>query len=97
MDEIQKIEKWSDVVKAEWDADTRFKRNMHVVILGSAPLLIQQGLTESLAGRFELIPVRPWSYTEMKTAFGWNLDQYIYYGGYPGSATLIAEPERWGS
>ncbi|OGT44207.1 MAG: AAA family ATPase [Gammaproteobacteria bacterium RIFCSPHIGHO2_12_FULL_40_19] len=97
LDEIQKIEKWSDVVKAEWDADTRFKRNVHLIILGSAPLLIQQGLTESLAGRFELIPVRPWSYIEMKTAFGWTLDQYIYYGGYPGSAVLITEPERWAS
>src|SRR3990167_560167 len=95
LDEIQKIEKWSDVVKAEWDADTRFKRNVHLIILGSAPLLIQQGLTESLAGRFEIIPVRPWSYLEMQNAFSWNLDQYIYYGGYPGSATLINEPSRW--
>src|SRR3989338_2265903 len=95
LDEIQKITQWSTVVKAEWDADTRFLRNIHVVILGSAPLLIQQGLTESLAGRFEIIPVRPWSYLEMQNAFSWNLDQYIYYGGYPGSATLINEPSRW--
>lgn len=95
LDEIQKIEQWSTIVKAEWDADTQHQRDIQVVILGSAPLLIQQGLTESLAGRFELISVRPWSYLEMKDAFGWNIQQYIYYGGYPGSASLITEPDRW--
>lgn len=95
LDEIQKIEQWSSAVKAEWDSDTRLKKNIHVVILGSAPLLIQKGLTESLAGRFEIIPVRSWSYTEMKTAFQWNVNQYIYYGGYPGSASLIPESDRW--
>ncbi|OGT32967.1 MAG: AAA family ATPase [Gammaproteobacteria bacterium RIFCSPHIGHO2_02_FULL_39_13] len=95
LDEIQKIAQWSTAVKAEWDADTHHQRNIHLVILGSAPLLIQQGLTESLAGRFELIAVRPWSYLEMKNAFGWDLQHYIYFGGYPGSAPLISEPERW--
>ncbi|OGT26942.1 MAG: AAA family ATPase [Gammaproteobacteria bacterium RIFCSPLOWO2_02_FULL_42_14] len=95
LDEIQKIEQWSTIVKAEWDADTRHQRNLQVIILGSAPLLIQQGLTESLAGRFELISVRPWSYLEMKNAFGWSLEQYVYYGGYPGSAPLIEESDRW--
>lgn len=95
LDEIQKITQWSTVVKAEWDRDTQLKRNIHVVILGSAPLLIQQGLTESLAGRFELIPVRSWSYAEMKAAFQWDVNHYIYYGGYPGSAPLINEPGRF--
>ncbi|OGT36678.1 MAG: AAA family ATPase [Gammaproteobacteria bacterium RIFCSPHIGHO2_12_FULL_38_14] len=95
LDEIQKISQWSSVIKAEWDADTRFKRNIQVMILGSAPLLIQHGLTESLAGRFEIIPVRAWSYQEMYEAFHWNLDQYIFYGGYPSTAELISEPERF--
>ena len=88
LDEIQKIEQWSTIVKAEWDADTRHQRNLQVIILGSAPLLIQQGLTESLAGRFELISVRPWSYLEMKNAFGWSLEQYVYYGGIQKPALL---------
>jgi hypothetical protein len=95
LDEIQKIPGWSETVKRLWDADTAAKLGLHVVILGSAPLLVQSGLSESLTGRFEIIRVPHWSLTEMTGAFGWSLDQYIYYGGYPGSAPLIGEPERW--
>jgi predicted AAA+ superfamily ATPase len=95
LDEVQKVSDWSNVVKLLWDADTHSGLPLKVVLLGSAPLLIQHGLTESLAGRFELIPVPHWSFTEMREAFDWNLEQYIFYGAYPGSADLIASPERW--
>ncbi len=95
LDEIQKIPGWSETVKSLWDADTAAKLPLHVVVLGSAPLLMQSGLSESLAGRFEVIRVPHWSFAEMRQAFGWSLDQYIYYGGYPGAAPLIEEPERW--
>lgn len=95
IDEIQKIANWSEVVKKEWDRDTREKRNLKVLLLGSSRLLLQQGLTESLAGRFELIRMGHWSYREMKEAFGWTLDQYIYYGGYPGTAPLVSNEVRW--
>lgn len=95
IDEIQKIDNWSEVVKKEWDRDTRERRNLKVLLLGSSRMLIQRGLTESLAGRFELIRMGHWSYTEMKEAFGWSLDQYIYYGGYPGTAPLVADEVRW--
>jgi len=66
-----------------------------VVLLGSAPLLIAQGLTESLAGRFETIVLPHWSFAEMRAAFGWSLDEFVFYGGYPGAAPLMGEPERW--
>lgn len=95
LDEIQKVTGWSEVVKKLWDNDTRKKIALKVVLLGSAPLLIQRGLTESLAGRFETIPVTHWSYAEMQKAFGWDVDRFIYFGGYPGAADLIAEPQRW--
>lgn len=95
LDEIQKIKEWSTIVKRLWDEDTRAKRGLKVLILGSAPLLIQHGLSESLAGRFEIIPVRHWSLAEMQKAFGWDCEQYIYYGGYPGAAPLIQEEIRW--
>lgn len=95
LDEVQKIGTWSDIVKRLWDEDTATGIALQVLLLGSSPLLLQTGLTESLAGRFELIPVAHWSYSEMKAAFGWNLEQYIFYGGYPGSAELIGEPRRW--
>jgi uncharacterized protein len=95
LDEVQKVPDWSRVVKLLWDADTHAECSLKVVLLGSAPLLIQQGLTESLAGRFEVIPVPHWSYTEMHEAFGWTLEQYVFYGAYPGAADLIIEPERW--
>ncbi len=95
LDEIQKIPGWSETVKRLWDEDTRKKCPLQVVVLGSAPLLITQGLSESLAGRFEVIPLSHWSFTEMQAAFGWSLEEYLFHGGYPGAAPLIGEPERW--
>ena len=95
LDEIQKIPGWSETVKRLWDEDTRARRPLKVVVLGSAPLLIAQGLTESLAGRFETLAVSHWSLAEMRAAFGWSLDEYVFHGGYPGAAPLIGEPERW--
>jgi predicted AAA+ superfamily ATPase len=95
IDEIQKIDNWSEVVKQQWDKDTRENINIKVILLGSSRLLIQKGLTESLAGRFETLYIGHWSYPEMQEAFGWNIQQYIYFGGYPGSATLINDEERW--
>ena len=95
LDEIQKIAGWSETVKRLWDEDTAEGLDLQVMLLGSSTLLIQEGLTESLAGRFEVIPVTHWSFTEMRDAFGWNVDQYIFYGGYPGAATLIHDEDRW--
>ena len=95
IDEIQKIDNWSEIVKQQWDKDTRERTNIKVILLGSSRLLIQQGLTESLAGRFETMYLGHWTYTEMQEAFGWSIEQYVYFGGYPGSATLIDDEERW--
>ena len=95
VDEVQKIINWSEVVKAEWDRDTREKRELTVVLLGSSRMLIEKGLTESLAGRFELIRLTHWTFGEMRDCFGWNLPQYIYYGGYPGAAQYINDEIRW--
>ena len=95
LDEIQKVPGWPDLVKLLWDADTHAKSPLKVLLLGSSPLLIQSGLTESLAGRFEIIAVPHWSFAEMKEAFGFGLEQYIFFGAYPGAAELTGEPERW--
>jgi uncharacterized protein len=95
LDEVQKLPNWSETVKRLWDEDTARGTPIKVVLLGSAPLLIQRGLTESLAGRFELIRLPHWSLSEMREAFGWSVDQYIYFGGYPGAAPLADDPERW--
>lgn len=95
LDEIQKIPGWSETVKRLWDEDSRRKTPLRVVLLGSAPLLIARGMTESLAGRFELLHLPHWSFSEMREAFGFDLKQYLYFGGYPGAATLAGEPERW--
>ena len=95
IDEVQKIDNWSEVVKREWDEDSRLRVNMKVVLLGSSRLLLKRGMTESLAGRFELIRLGHWSLQEMRDAFGVTLDQYIYFGGYPGSAGMIDNEKRW--
>lgn len=95
LDEIQKLDAWSSYVKQLWDEDTHFGTNLQVVILGSSFLLLQLGLSESLAGRFELIHVPHWSFSEVQRAFGLNLEESIYFGTYPGASSLIHEPERW--
>ena len=95
MDEAQKIDGWSETVKRLWDEDTAKGLPLHVMLLGSSPLLVQRGLTESLAGRFEVIPVTHWSFAEMREAFDWGLDEYIFFGGYPGGADLINDQKRW--
>ncbi|MFQ6678171.1 MAG: hypothetical protein ACE5D0_07580 [Fidelibacterota bacterium] len=78
-----------------WDEDTKNHIGLKVVLLGSAPLLIQKGLTESLAGRFEIIPITHWSYPEMKEAFNFSLEEFIFFGGYPGAAEFIHDYQRW--
>ena len=95
IDEIQKIQNWSEVVKKEWDDDTFHEREIKVLLLGSSRVLLEKGLSESLAGRFEEIRMSHWRYDEMKDCFGFTLDQYVYYGGYPGSAPLITDEDRF--
>lgn len=95
VDEIQKIPQWSEIVKGLWDADRAAGVDMHVVLLGSAPLLLQKGLAESLAGRYEIIRMTHWSLAEMQEAFEFSLEEFIYFGGYPGSASLIKNEDRW--
>lgn len=95
IDEVQKIKNWSEVVKKEWDADTFNDINIKVVLLGSSRVLLEKGLSDSMMGRFEEIRMTHWSYPEMRDAFGISLEQYIYFGGYPGAAFLIEDEERW--
>ncbi|MEG1643882.1 MAG: ATP-binding protein [Bacteroidales bacterium] len=95
IDEIQKLKRWSEVVKKEWDDDTFNDINLKVILLGSSRVMLQKGLADSLAGRYETIKMSHWSYSEMHDAFGVSLDEYIYYGGYPGAVSLIKDADRW--
>lgn len=95
IDEIQKITNWSEAIKKEWDDDTFHDRNIKVLLLGSSRVLLEKGLSESLAGRFEEIRMSHWGYKEMRECFGYTLDQYLFYGGYPGAATLIDDEDRF--
>lgn len=95
VDEIQKIDNWSEMVKLLWDKDSKNDIPLKVILLGSSRLLIQKGLTESLAGRFETTFMTHWSFSEMNEAFGFNENQYVWFGGYPGAATLINDEKRW--
>lgn len=95
LDEVQKINGWSEVVKRLWDRACHEQQAIEVLVLGSSSLLIQKGLAESLAGRFFLYPCTHWSYPEMAQAFSWSLDQWIFFGGYPGAAPLIDQEAVW--
>ncbi|MEK8086471.1 AAA family ATPase [Aquabacterium sp. A3] len=95
IDEVQKIPRWSDHIKGLWDRQVATAHPMQVMLLGSSPLLMQKGLSESLAGRYEVIPITHWSFEEMNSAFNFSLDQYIFFGAYPGSASYIHDESRW--
>ncbi len=95
LDEVQKVSNWSETVKYLWDDEKLRDNPLSIVLLGSSALLMQEGLTESLAGRFELIRMGHWSLTEMHDAFGMDLEQYLVYGGYPGGADLAGDFSRW--
>ncbi len=95
IDEVQKIQNWSEVVKGLWDADRRSLLPLHVVLLGTSPATIRKGTSESLTGRFEIIRLSHWSFEEMSAVFNFTFDQYVYFGGYPGAASLIWDEQRW--
>lgn len=95
IDEVQKIRGWSEQVKKEWDEDSRSHRNLKVILLGSSRLLSQKGLEESLEGRFETIKMGYWDWQEMHEAFGFSMDEYVYFGGFPGLAPDIQDEDRW--
>ncbi|MDO4437240.1 MAG: AAA family ATPase [Coriobacteriaceae bacterium] len=97
VDEIQKVQQWSNTVKSLWDADRRSASTLKVFLSGSSSLLLHHGLEDSLMGRFELIRSPHWSYSECRDAFGYSLDDYLYFGGYPGAARFTEDPQRWGS
>lgn len=95
IDEIQKVDNWSEQVKKEWDEDTRAGRNLKVILLGSSRVLLQKGLEESLEGRFETLKMGFWEWPEMRDAFGFSIDQFIYFGGFPGLAPDVSDEDRW--
>ncbi len=95
LDEIQKVRGWSEVVKRLWDEERAQNGPVRPLLLGSSALLLQQGLTESLSGRFFLHRFTHWTWPECHAAFGWTLDQWIFFGGYPGAASLIPDETVW--
>ncbi|MEI6726896.1 MAG: ATP-binding protein [Actinomycetes bacterium] len=95
LDEIHKLSGWADRVKANWDRDTRSGADVRLVVLGSSPLLVGRRLGESLAGRFEIVPATHWQWDECREAFGWDVDTFVFHGGYPGAAPLVGDFPRW--
>jgi len=95
LDEVQKVRGWDETIKYFWDKARYSSKPIRLILCGSSSLQIQNGLTESLAGRFELLRMAHWSFSEMRNCFGWDLNTYLFYGGYPGAAPLIHDWQRW--
>lgn len=96
VDEVQKIPDWSTTVKNLFDS-VRRERRMQMVLLGSASLSLQHGLAESLAGRYEIIPANHWNLSECHQAFGWGIEEFLKFGGYPAASELVEDVSRWQS
>jgi hypothetical protein len=95
LDEIQKVQGWAESVKSLWDSLDQASYPIRLLLCGSSSLQVQSGMTESLAGRFELLSLSHWSLPEMEQCFGWDVEAYILYGGYPGAAAFLPDWERW--
>lgn len=97
LDEIQKVRGWSETIKRLWDETLAQDIPLRVILLGSSALLVQTGLTESLAGRFFLHRCMHWNWPECRAAFGWDLEHWLYFGGYPGAAIFANDDDepRW--
>lgn len=95
LDEIQQVPNWSAAVKALWDEDRRLGHRLQVVLSGSSRLLLEKGLSESLAGRFEVLPMGHWTFPEMRRVFGSSWADYVWYGAYPGAVALQEDEDRW--
>jgi uncharacterized protein len=95
LDEIQKVAGWSEVVKRLWDEEQARKGRIRVVLLGSSALQLHQGMTESLAGRYFLHRCMHWTWPECQKAFGWSLEDWLVFGGYPGAAPLAHDESLW--
>jgi predicted AAA+ superfamily ATPase len=92
VDEIQKVARWQEALKDLWD--NRNPARLRVVVLGSSSLEIQQGVRESLAGRYETLPVYHWSAAESRM-LGVPFERYLLQGGYPGSYRFAQSGPRW--
>lgn len=95
LDEIQYVKGWSTIVKVQWDRDRRTGCPLRVIVSGSAPWSMLTGLHESLAGRFMPVHAEHWSFSEMSAAFGFSVDEYLFSGGYPGTASSAGNLEVW--
>ena len=95
LDEVQKVKGWNEVVKLLWDKEKREHKGIRAILLGSSTLLMQKGLSESLAGRFVTYQCRHWGLSEMRRAFGWGMDEWLFFGGYPGAAQLKKDETAW--
>ncbi len=95
IDEVQLVDQWSSVAKELWDEDAWSDIDLRVVLSGSSSLLLEKGLKEGLTGRFEVLRSTHWTYEECREAFDYTLNDFLYFGGYPGSAPLIGDEPRW--
>ncbi len=95
IDEIQKVENWSETAKKLWDQQKRTGTKIKLILLGSSSLEIQKGLSESLTGRFKLHTVHHWNLDESHRGYDLDLEKFLVFGGYPGSYTFIKDKVSW--
>ena len=99
IDEIQKINHWSEAIKKIWDQQARGaakQRKIKFILLGSSSLIIQKGLTESLAGRYQTLNVHHWNFLETKKLIpSISLNQFLEMGGYPGSYRFLKKRDQF--
>lgn len=98
IDEIQKVPHWSETIKRLYDREKFYSKvRPQLILLESSHWLMQRGLSESLAGRFEQWNLSHWTYNEMHDAFGITPEEYVYFGSYPGAIVFREDEQRWSS
>ena len=65
------------------------------IITGSNNFLLQEGITQSLAGRIAYLYLLPFSASELSEIISEDAHAFIYKGGYPPIYDQPVEPEKW--
>lgn len=96
LDNIQHIRNWSTLLQAEYEADMAIGKQPRVVLIAASCAPFYRDMeTDFMQQNSTILRLSLWTWADMRDAFGWSLDQYIFFGGYPGLGEIVAKGRPW--
>lgn len=95
VDDAQRLPGWAPLLCQLHKEDLEQQRDIRIVITGSSELELLQQLKDKFPQSHEVIRAGYWTYPEMRCAFNWGIEQYLFYGGLPRSGDEPSDDETW--